>query len=123
MVFGPLRRNFIISDSILLVSCSQRLIWHALTGAEKGKDALTKEARSVVEFSRLKRQSFKGIVDVVYGGEKPAPDPLSKQPSKRQAKQSKDQKRKASGNLDGTGEEKPTSKEQQTKNKKTRVDG
>jgi ribonuclease P/MRP protein subunit RPP1 len=122
MVFGPLRRNFIISDCILLVSGSQRLVWHELTGAEKGKDALTKEARSVVEFSRLKRQSFKGIVDVVYGGEKPAPDPLSEQPSKRQAKQSKDQKRKASSTLDGTGE-KPALKEQQTKNKKAKVDG
>jgi ribonuclease P/MRP protein subunit RPP1 len=123
MVFGPLRRNFISTDYFLFLYRSQRLTWHALTGAEKGKDALTKEARSVVEFSRLKRQSFKGIVDVVYGGEKPAPNPLSEQPPKKQAKQSKDQKRKASGNLEGIGEEKPTSKQQKKTNEKAKLDG
>jgi ribonuclease P/MRP protein subunit RPP1 len=40
-------------------------------GTERGRDGLTKEPRSLVEFARLKRQSFKGIVDIVYGGEKP----------------------------------------------------
>lgn len=79
----------------------------------------------MVEFSRLKRQSFKGIVDVVYGGEKPIP--VAEQPQKKQGDQSKEQKRKANDSVDGTpvnqSKENLTSKRQQKKNKKARVDG
>lgn len=55
-------------------------------GSEKGKDGLTKEARSVVEFARLKRESFKGVIDFVYPGEKPAPVSKDKQDGKSKAK-------------------------------------
>ncbi|KAJ4322567.1 RNA-binding RNA processing protein rpp1 [Neodidymelliopsis sp. IMI 364377] len=55
-------------------------------GTEKGKDGLTKEPRSVVEHARLKRQSFKGIIDIVYGGEKPVAAVKDKQDGKGKAK-------------------------------------
>jgi ribonuclease P/MRP protein subunit RPP1 len=55
-------------------------------GSEKGKDGLTKEARSVVEYARLKRESFKGVIDFVYAGEKPAPVSKDKQDGKNKAK-------------------------------------
>lgn len=41
-------------------------------GQERGIEAITKEARSVVVTARLKRTSYRGVVDIVYGGEKPA---------------------------------------------------
>jgi ribonuclease P/MRP protein subunit RPP1 len=87
-------------------------------GTERGKDGLTKEARSIVEFARLKRQSFRGIVDVIYGGEKP--------PAEGKNKSQKKEKRKASQSLEGTpasqaGEEK-ISNRQMKKNKKARLE-
>jgi ribonuclease P/MRP protein subunit RPP1 len=90
-------------------------------GLERGKDALTKEPRSVVEFARLKRQSYKGIVGIVYGGEKP-PAPEKAPDSKPKKGQNKDQKRKAQDSLDTTPaqstEEKTVSKRQMKKSKK-----
>lgn len=84
------------SDVINLAS-----IWGL--GRERGKDALSREARSVVEFARLKRTSFKGIVDIVYGGEEPT----------------KQDKRKADVESP-PGEEKAMSKRQMKRNKKVR---
>jgi ribonuclease P/MRP protein subunit RPP1 len=98
-------------------------------GTERGKDGLTKEPRSVVEFARLKRQSFKGVVDIVYGGEKPpekpAVDPKDKQGQKGKANKNQNGKRPGES-LEGTPlhetkEEKPLSKRQQAKNKKAKV--
>lgn len=40
-------------------------------GQERGTEAITKEARSVVVTARLKRTSYRGVIDIVYGGEKP----------------------------------------------------
>lgn len=37
---------------------------------ERGKEAICDEARKVVQLARLKRESYRGVVDVVYGGEK-----------------------------------------------------
>lgn len=94
-------------------------------GLERAKDALTKDPRSVVEFARLKRQSFKGIVDVVYGGEKP-PAQEKTENGKVQKGQTKDQKRKARDSVDTTpaqpGEEKPISKRQMKRNKKSKLE-
>lgn len=95
-------------------------------GLERGKDAITKEARSVVEFARLKRQSYKGIVDIVYGGEKPPAQEKAADGKTPKVQQKKDQKRKALDSLDSTplqsGEEKPISKRQMKKNKKAKLD-
>ena len=41
-------------------------------GQEKGREAVGREARAVVVQAEMKRRSFRGVVDVVYGGEKPA---------------------------------------------------
>jgi ribonuclease P/MRP protein subunit RPP1 len=97
-------------------------------GTERGKDGLTKEARSVVEFARLKRQSFKGIVDIVYGGEKPAEKPADgKDKQGQKGKANKNQNGKRPGdNLDATPVhetkvDKPVSKRQQVKNKKAKT--
>ncbi|KAL9077766.1 MAG: hypothetical protein Q9161_000138 [Pseudevernia consocians] len=40
-------------------------------GQEKGMEAIGKEARGVVVQAEMKRRSFRGVIDVVYGGEKP----------------------------------------------------
>ena len=94
-------------------------------GVERGKDALTKGPRSVVEFARLKRQSFKGIVDVVYGGEKPPAQEEANGKQPKGQKGQKEQKRKAQDSVDSTpaqsGEEK-VSKRQMKKNKKAKLE-
>ncbi|KAF5849712.1 hypothetical protein GGP41_005194 [Bipolaris sorokiniana] len=94
-------------------------------GTEKGKDGLTKEPRSVVEFAHLKRQSFKGIVDIVHGGEKPAHETKDKAAQKGKANKNQNGKRPGE-TLDSiptheTKAEKPISKRQQAKNKKAKV--
>ncbi|KAF1832393.1 PHP domain-like protein [Decorospora gaudefroyi] len=97
-------------------------------GTERAKDGLTKEPRSAVEFARLKRQSFKGIVDIVYGGEKPAEKPSGAAKDKQavKGKPNKNQNGKRPGeSLEGTPlhetkEDKPISKRQQAKNKKAK---
>ncbi|KAI4946877.1 hypothetical protein J4E91_007049 [Alternaria rosae] len=98
-------------------------------GTERGKDGLTKEPRSVVEYARLKRQSFKGIIDIVYGGEKPAQSSAAggKDKQGHKGKANKNQNGKRPGeSLEGTPlhetkAEKPVSKRQQAKNKKAKV--
>ena len=40
-------------------------------GQEKGREAVGREARAVVVQVEMRRSSFKGVIDVVYGGEKP----------------------------------------------------
>jgi ribonuclease P/MRP protein subunit RPP1 len=95
-------------------------------GTERGRDGLTKEPRSVVEFARLKRQSFKGVVDIIHGGDKPvAAAPVEgKEKSTQKGKVSKNQNGKRPGDsLEGTpahqsDKEIPISKRQQKKNKK-----
>ena len=42
-------------------------------GQERGVEAVGREARNVVVQAEMKRRSFKGVIDVVYGGEKPEP--------------------------------------------------
>lgn len=55
-------------------------------GSERGKDGITKEARSVVEHARMKRESFKGVIDFKYGGEKPLFVSKDRQEGKSKAK-------------------------------------
>jgi ribonuclease P/MRP protein subunit RPP1 len=45
---------------------------------ERGKEAVCEEARKVVQLARLKRESYRGLVDVVFGGEKAEDVPKSK---------------------------------------------
>jgi ribonuclease P/MRP protein subunit RPP1 len=39
-------------------------------GQERGMEAVGSEARSVVMQAQMKKSSFKGVVDIIYGGEK-----------------------------------------------------
>ena len=50
---------------------------------EKGKEALTKLARHVVVSAQLRRTSFRGVIDVVYGGEQPERVPKAKEKVKQ----------------------------------------
>ena len=83
----------------------------------------------MVEFARLKRQSFKGIVDIVYGGEKPvetfAHGAKDKQGQKGKANKNQNGKRPG-GSLEctplhETKVDKPVSKRQEAKNKKAKI--
>lgn len=43
---------------------------------ERGKEAVCEEARKVTALAKLKRTSWRGIVDIVHGGEKPTTEPM-----------------------------------------------
>jgi ribonuclease P/MRP protein subunit RPP1 len=73
------RGLIISSEARAAVAC--RGPWDAINlaavwglGQERGYEAMTKEARSAVVGAQLKRTSFRGVVNVVYGGEKPTPE-------------------------------------------------
>jgi len=73
------RGLIISSEAKAAVAC--RGPWDAINlaavwglGQERGYEAMTKEARSAVVGAQLKRTSFRGVVNVVYGGEKPTPE-------------------------------------------------
>ena len=83
---------------------------------ERGKEAVCEEARKVVALARLKRTSWRGIVDVVYGGENPVEKPTDK-PTKEA--NGENLKRKA----EPEGAEKPMSKRQMKKAKKAKLTG
>lgn len=61
-------------------------------GSEVGHEAVSKEARRCVGAARLKRSSYRGAVDVVYGGVKPD---KSEKGRKEQGQQVGGNKRKA----------------------------
>jgi ribonuclease P/MRP protein subunit RPP1 len=121
LIFSSEARNVLAvrapSDVINLAS-----VWGL--GHERGKDGLTKEARSVVEHARLKRESFRGVIDVVYGGEKPPPEAVDKN---KQAAKSKSQQKRKVDSLESTpvsqsGEEKTISNRQKKRNKKATIE-
>jgi ribonuclease P/MRP protein subunit RPP1 len=119
------RGLIISSEAQAAVAC--RGPWDAVNlaavwglGQERGYEAVSKECRSVVVGARLKRTSYRGVVDIVYGGEKPAP-PKKDDVAEGKAKQAeKGQKRKAevmeeSGSstpANGESGERPLSKRQ-----------
>lgn len=102
-------------------------------GQERGKDGVSKLARSVVVSAQLKRTSFRGAVDVVYGGEKSEVEDKGKKGKEGNAKPVADGavavavaptvgKRKAESQESGTGGggsiQKPLSKREQKRQKK-----
>ena len=100
---------------------------------ERGKEAVCEEPRKVTALAKLKRTSWRGIVDVVYGGEKPTTEQADKDKKGASNKKATAQtgkgdnlKRKASlGSEPATEEpEKPLSKrELKRRAKKARVAG
>ncbi|KAI4124012.1 MAG: hypothetical protein LQ338_005019 [Usnochroma carphineum] len=81
-------------------------------GRERGVEALGREARSVVVGAETRRRSFRGVVDVVFGGGKPSEEGKEgggKDKGKGKAVQTQNGKRKAED--DGENEvQKPLSK-------------
>ena len=80
---------------------------------------MSKEARSVVVSAKLKRTGYRGVIDVIYGGEKPPPVVKETMPNDK-GKQKNGQKRKADamsseGNATPSGGEKPLSNRQRKK--------
>ena len=95
---------------------------------ERGHEAVGREARAVVVQAEMKRRSFRGVVDVVYGGEKPVRTIKATPDAEKKAGAPKD-KRKASAMENGHGkkqeveEEKPISKrELKRRAKKARLE-
>ncbi len=91
-------------------------------GQEKGMEAVGKEARGVVVQAEMKRRSFRGVIDVVYGGEKPEREPGKSAKGKQEkGKRKADVLEDNNGGLDATPT--PISKrEQKRQAKKARLD-
>lgn len=90
-------------------------------GQERGREAVGSEARSVVVQAEMKRRSFRGVVDVIYGGEKP-----EKVLQKEDGQNGKG-KRKAESidyrvGKDGEEAKTPSKREQKRQAKKARLD-
>lgn len=67
---------------------------------ERGKEAICEEARKVTALARLKRTSWRGIVDIVHGGEKLNPaesEQKSNVTSKNQTSKPKESPQEESG--------------------------
>ncbi len=69
------RGIIISSEAKLALACRAPLdvvnlaaVWGL--GQERGMEAVGSEARSVVMQAQMKKSSFKGVVDIIYGGEK-----------------------------------------------------
>lgn len=85
---------------------------------ERGKEAICEEARKVTALAKLKRTSWRGIVDIVHGGEKATTEKTAKQKGQNKAASSTQSdntpdtlKRKASlGSEAAVEPEKPLSK-------------
>lgn len=80
---------------------------------ERGKEAVCEEARKVVQLARLKRESFRGVVDVIYGGDTESAKPVVANELKRKAGGGELNEFTATGNR-----EKPLSKTQMKKRAK-----
>lgn len=86
-------------------------------GQERGVEAVGKEGRSVVVAAKLKRTGYRGVVDVVDGGEKPAVvERKEQQEGKEKGKGKKGQKGQKQG-----GE--PQSQQSQQQGQKRKAEG
>jgi ribonuclease P/MRP protein subunit RPP1 len=93
-------------------------------GQEKGAEAIGREPRSAVMQAELKRRSHGGVVDVVYGGEKPEGSALDdKGANSKQGKGKRKAEVLESRIPEGDVSPKPTSKrEQKRQAKKARLE-
>ncbi|KAI9874348.1 MAG: hypothetical protein M1830_009847 [Pleopsidium flavum] len=131
------RGIIISSEAMKAVGCrgpwdviNLAMVWGL--GQERGREAVGTEARSVVVQAELKRRSYRGVVDVIYGGEKPHLSEALHHAEKGKGKGPKQgiengQKRKVDILDDGTeqesGQAKPMSKrEQKRQAKKAKLD-
>lgn len=88
-------------------------------GQERGVEAVGSEARSVVVQAQMRRRSFKGVIDIIYGGEKPE-ETLAKEPLGEKAISKGKRKADALEDAPGNSElvDKPLSKRQQKRQAK-----
>ena len=90
-------------------------------GQERGREAVGRESRSVVVQAEMKRRSFRGVIDVVYGGERPKSNPTDPKKEKATTGVAKE-KRKAGVMDDGASGQadnlKPVSKREQKRKAK-----
>ena len=92
-------------------------------GQERGMEAVGKEARSVAVQAEMKRRSFRGVVDVVYGGEKPEREPEKSTKDQKEKGKRKAEVLKEDGVAGGEATQKPISKrEQKRQAKKARLE-
>lgn len=87
-------------------------------GKERGVEALGREARGCVVGAEMRRTSFRGVVDVVFGGEKPKDEKEVSGKGKGSGKMLQNGKRKAEDDGLEKEAEKPLSKTQMRKRAK-----
>ncbi|KAE9989895.1 hypothetical protein EG327_002127 [Venturia inaequalis] len=113
------RGLIISSDAANVLSCrgpadivNLAAIWGL--GQERGMEAVTKEARSCAVAARIKRTSYRGVIDVIYGGEKPLKESA---PTKQEKNQAKGKRKAAEMTVepDKDNTDKPLSKRQMKK--------
>ncbi|KAJ5936721.1 hypothetical protein N7466_003171 [Penicillium verhagenii] len=96
---------------------------------ERGKEAICEETRKVVALAKLKRSSWRGIVDIVHGGEKANPENTGSnqkttEPSNSSGQSTDNLKRKASIGSEAVAEEaeKLSKREMKRRAKKVRLE-
>ncbi|KAK5135384.1 hypothetical protein LTR08_005326 [Meristemomyces frigidus] len=101
-------KGLIISSEAKIGAVGCRGPWDAINLAaiwglsqERGFEAMSKEARGAVVSAQLKRTGYRGVVDVVYGGEKPAVV------EKKQSEQSKGQQKGQQKKIADQGKQTP----------------
>ncbi|KAA8642278.1 hypothetical protein EYZ11_008877 [Aspergillus tanneri] len=68
---------------------------------ERGKEAICEEARKTIALAKLKRTSWRGIIDIVDGGEKPGPGSNTLSAGQKGSSASKQKGVQVQGNGDG----------------------
>lgn len=113
------RGLIISSEAATVLSCrapadivNLAVVWGL--GQERGMEAVTKEARSCAVAAEIKRTSYRGVVDVVYGGEKSSKENI---PDKQEKNQAKGKRKAAEMTVEPTKDivDKPMSKRQMKK--------
>lgn len=88
-------------------------------GQERGMETVSREARTVVVQAEMKRRSFRGVIDVVYGGE-PSERPVGEENAVNRKQENR--KRKASAleteSVEDSPPPKPVSKREQKRQAK-----
>lgn len=87
-------------------------------GQEKGVEAVGREARSTVVQAGMKRTGFRGVIDVVYGGEKPVVFEKSVREGNKDNNSKNKRKAIVLGDETDQSREKPVSKREQKRRAK-----
>lgn len=92
-------------------------------GNERGTEAIGREARSVVLQAEMKRRSYQGVVDVIYGGDRPSkPVDAESKKSERQEKGKRKVEVLEAGDPEIVTPKPPSKREQKRQAKKARLE-